>query len=84
VDTDEPINHKPHQAAAQVRGAIILKIFSEHFSASSACAHAAVVVARDAHGIYAPWDSAPVSVDGVWVGGLFGSRLCGLCACGLG
>jgi hypothetical protein len=27
------------------------------------------VVARDAHGIYAPWDSAPVSVGGVWVGG---------------
>jgi hypothetical protein len=27
------------------------------------------VVARDVHGIYAPWDSAPVSVDGVRVGG---------------
>jgi hypothetical protein len=27
-------------------------------------------MARDVHGIYAPWDSAPVSVDGVWVVGL--------------
>jgi hypothetical protein len=29
------------------------------------------VVARDVHGIYAPWDFAPVSVDGVWVGGWY-------------
>jgi hypothetical protein len=29
------------------------------------------VVARDVHGIYAPWDSAPVSVDGVWWGGWY-------------
>jgi hypothetical protein len=27
------------------------------------------VVVRDVHGIYAPWDSAPVSVDGGWLGG---------------
>jgi hypothetical protein len=31
----------------------------------------APVVARDVHGIYAPWDSAPVSVDGVWLGGWY-------------
>jgi hypothetical protein len=29
------------------------------------------VVARHVHGIYAPWDSAPVSVDGVWLGGWY-------------
>jgi hypothetical protein len=31
----------------------------------------APVVARDVHGIYVPWDSAPVSVDGVWLGGWY-------------
>jgi hypothetical protein len=31
----------------------------------------APVVARDVHGIYDPWDSAPVSVDGVWLGGWY-------------
>jgi hypothetical protein len=29
----------------------------------------APVVARDVPGFYAPWDSAPVSVVGVWLGG---------------
>jgi hypothetical protein len=31
----------------------------------------APVVAQDVHGIYAPWDSAPVSVDVVWLGGWY-------------
>jgi hypothetical protein len=31
----------------------------------------APVGARDVHGIYTPWDSAPVSVDGVWLGGWY-------------
>jgi hypothetical protein len=31
----------------------------------------AQVVARNVNGIYAPWDSAPVSVDGVWLGGWY-------------
>jgi hypothetical protein len=33
--------------------------------------HTAPLVVRDVHGIYAPWDSAPVSVDGVWLGGWY-------------
>jgi hypothetical protein len=39
--------------------------------ASSACARRRWAVARDVQGICAPWDSAPVSVGGVRLGGWY-------------
>jgi hypothetical protein len=64
MDTQEPINHTK-----------LLRKWGykfKHFLYTLFCVlglRTARVVARDVHGIYAPWDSAPVSVGGVRVGG---------------
>jgi hypothetical protein len=60
MDTQEPINHTKLLRKSGYK--------FKHFLSTFFCVlglRTAPVVARDVHGIYAPWDSAPASVDGV-------------------
>jgi hypothetical protein len=78
MDNREPINHTKllHNNGT----VIILKTLSEHLSASSACARRGWWPGTRT-GFTPPWDSAPVSVGGVWVGGWSG---CGCSGAGSG